>query len=164
MPWQITDSFGSRSGVVKNVTRFLFDPNGGSNALWSAASVTKIWNGVLSTGQATVAVTATSFSFAPHAKFPWVAMKETTAGVFAMDYVGAASAPNVQDVGTGGLAGVAHRSRIISAGVRAEYIGPHGDGEAGVGFMLTTPFNASLPQMYQGFGSDLRHKYILYLY
>jgi hypothetical protein len=133
----------------------------------SAASVTRFWNGVFSTGQATVAVTATSFSFAPHAKFPWVAMKETTAGGFAMDYVGAASAstaPNVQDVGTGGLAGVAQRSRIISVGVRAKYIGPHGDGEAGVGFMLTTPFNASLPQMYQGVGSDLRHKYILYLY
>ena len=42
--------------------------------------------------------------------------------------------------------------------------GPHGDGAAGVGFMLTTPFSASLPQMYHGFGSDLCHKYILYLY
>ena len=50
--------------------------------------------------------------------------------------------------------GVAQRYRIVSAGVRMKYIGPHGDGEIGVGYLQTTPFNPILNLACSAFGTQ----------
>lgn len=77
-PWQITDSFGSRSAVIKNVSRFILDPNGTSNGLWgnTAALLTagNAWSLYLQSGRGAqpavggMTLNSGGFLFAPHPK------------------------------------------------------------------------------------------------
>lgn len=129
-PWQITDSFGSRSAVIKNVSRFILDPNGTSNGLWgnTAALLTagNAWSLYLQSGrlaQPAIGGMTTNSGFAPHPKYPWMPIKLSAPGAVCSLWNKTAADETtrqlqVQDVSVGGLMGIAQRYRIVSAGVR----------------------------------------------
>ena len=51
------------------------------------------------------------------------------------------------------IAAISAATRVVSAGMRMKYIGPHGDGQTGLGYLVTVPYDSSFGST-GFFGSD----------